>query len=273
MRKPGEQDEMRPQPQVVPKTYRAAGKLEGKCALITGGDSGIGRSVAVMFAMEGADVAIVYDKSDDDAQDTQRMVQRHGRRCVLIKGDVGDEKFCQRAIEQAARELGGVNVLVNNAAEQHPQKSIEDVSEDQLARTFRTNFYGYFFMAKHATKHLGEGDSIINVGSVTSFKGSDQLLDYSATKGAIAAFTRSLAEGLKDRKIRVNNIAPGPVWTPLITSTFDRKKLKEFGSDTLWQRPAEPGEIAATFVMLASDDGLFYTGQTFHPNGGTIVGS
>ena len=273
MRKPGDQAEMSPEPEVVPRGYRAAGKLAGKRALITGGDSGIGRSVAVLYAMEGADVAIVYDKSDDDARETERLVEAHGRKCLLLKGDVGDESFCRQAVERTVSELGGLNILVNNAAEQHPQESIADVTEDQLVRTFRTNFFGYFFMAKHALEHLGEGDSIINTGSVTAFKGNEQLLDYAATKGAIAAFTRSLAEQLKQKKIRVNNIAPGPVWTPLIPSTFDRKKVKEFGSDTLWERPAHPGEIAATYVMLASDDGLFYSGQTFHPNGGTIVAS
>lgn len=273
MDKPGEQDEMSPQPRVVPRSYRAAGKLRGKRALITGGDSGIGRSVAVLFAMEGADIAIVYDKSDDDARDTQQLVERHGRRCLLIKGDVGVESVCREAVERAVKQLGGLNILVNNAAEQHPQEDIEDITEDQLVRTFRTNFFGYFFMAKHALRHLAEGDSIINVGSVTAFKGSEALLDYSATKGAIAAFTRSLAEALKSRRIRVNNVAPGPVWTPLIPSTFDEDKLERFGKDTLWGRPAEPGEIATTFVMLASDDGLFYSGQSFHPNGGTIVAS
>jgi NAD(P)-dependent dehydrogenase (short-subunit alcohol dehydrogenase family) len=273
LEKPGDQSDMSPEPEVVPRSYRAAGKLNGKRALITGGDSGIGRSVAVMFAMEGADVAIAYDKSDDDAEATSRLIERQGRRCLKLKGDVGDEKFCREAVERTVRELGGLNILVNNAAEQHPQESIADVTEDQLVRTFRTNFFGYFFMAKHALEHMEEGDSIINTGSVTAFKGSEQLLDYASTKGAIAAFTRSLAEHVKQKKIRVNNVAPGPVWTPLIPSTFGKEKLKEFGAETLWERPAQPGEIAATYVMLASDDGLFYSGQTFHPNGGTIVAS
>lgn len=271
--KPGDQDEMTPEPQVVPKSYKAAGKLKGKRALITGGDSGIGRSVAVMYAMEGADVAILYNTNDSDAQDTKKLVEKHGRKCLVIKGDVGDEAMCRHAVQQTVSELGGLNILVNNAAEQHPQDSLGDITEDQLVRTFRTNIFGYFFMAKFALEHLREGDSIINTGSVTAFKGHEQLLDYAATKGAIAAFTRSLAENLKGKKIRVNNIAPGPVWTPLIPSTFDKKKVATFGQDTLWGRPAQPGEIAATFVMLASDDGLFYSGQTFHPNGGTIVAS
>ena len=273
LEKPGEQSDMTPVPEVVPRSYRAAGKLRGKVALITGGDSGIGRSVAVMFAMEGADVAILFDKSDDDARETKQLVEREGRKCLTLKGDVGDEAFCREAIDRTVKELGGLNVLVNNAAEQHPQESITDVTEDQLVRTFRTNFFGYFFMAKHALAHMSEGDSIINTGSVTAFKGSEQLLDYASTKGAIAAFTRSLAEHLKSKKIRVNNVAPGPVWTPLIPSTFPKQKVRSFGEDTLWERPAQPGEIAATYVMLASDDGLFYSGQSFHPNGGTIVAS
>ena len=273
MEKSGSQERMSPEPEVVPSGYRPAGKLQGKRALITGGDSGIGRSVAVMYAMEGADVAVVYHTSDDDANETKRIVEQHGRRCVLIKGDVGEEQFCAEAVKRAVKELGGLNVLVNNAAEQHPQASIEDITEEQLVRTFRTNIFGYVFMAKHALPHLNEGGSIINTGSVTAYKGKEQLLDYASTKGAIAAFTRSLAESLKEKKIRVNSVAPGPVWTPLIPSTFTRKELAQFGSDTLWERPAQPGEVAATYVFLASDDALFYSGQAFHPNGGTIVAS
>ena len=276
--KPGSQAKMggapgtdRREPVVVPESYKAAGKLAGKKAIITGGDSGIGRSVAVMFAMEGADVAIVYDKADDDAEKTRQMVEQHGRKCVLCKGDVGDESFCQQAVDKAVKELGGLNVLVNNAAEQHPRKEITDLPAEQLERTFRTNIFGYFFMAKAAVPHLGEGDSIINTCSVTAFKGMKVLLDYSSTKGAIVAFTRSLAENLKDKKIRVNSVAPGPVWTPLIPSTFPGDKVEEFGTDTTWGRPAEPGEIATSFVFLASDDGVFFSGQTLHPNGGTIV--
>ena len=269
--KPGDQDAMSPAPEVVPEGYKAAGKMAGMKALITGGDSGIGKSVAVLYAMEGADVAILYDKADDDARDTQSRVEQHGRRCVLLKGDVGDESFCKSAVQQTVEQLGGLNVLVNNAAEQHPQESIQDVTEEQLVRTFRTNFFGYFFLAKHAVPHLTEGDSIINTCSVTAFKGMPTLLDYSSTKGAIVAFTRSLAEHLKDKKVRVNSVAPGPVWTPLIPSTFPKEKVEKFGSSTIWERPAEPGEIATAYVFLASTDGVFYSGQTLHPNGGTIV--
>lgn len=269
--KPGEQDEMSPAPVVVPQSYRAAGKLAGKRALITGGDSGIGRSVAVMFAMEGADVAIVYDQADEDAQETRRLVESHGRRCETIKADVGSETECEQAVSRTVEALGGLNILVNNAAEQHPQESIADVTEEQLVRTFRTNFFGYFFMAKHAVKHLKEGDRIINSSSVTAYEGNPQLLDYASTKGAITAFTRSLAESLKEKKILVNAVAPGPVWTPLIPSTFPKKKVKQFGSDTTWERAAEPGEVAPAYVFLASEDGRFFSGQTLHPNGGRIV--
>ncbi len=269
--KPGDQDRMSPEPQVVPDGYQGAGKLQGKVALITGGDSGIGRSVAVLFAMEGADVAINYDKNDSDANDTKAMVEQHGRKCLLLKGDVGDESFCKSAVEKTVSELGGLNILVNNAAEQHPQKTITDITEEQLTRTFRTNIFGYFFMAKAAVPHLKEGDSILNTCSVTAFKGMPVLLDYASTKGAIVAFTRSLAENLKDKKIRVNSVAPGPVWTPLIPSTFPPDKVDSFGESTTWERPAEPGEIATSYVFLASRDGLFFSGQTLHPNGGTIV--
>ena len=271
--KPGSEAEMSPQPQVVPQGYKPAGKLEGKRAIITGGDSGIGRSVAVLYAKEGADVAIVYDKSDEDAEQTRQLVEAEGRRCIVIKTDVRDEANCKAAVDETVKKLGGLNILVNNAAEQHPQKSIVDVTAEQLRRTFETNFFGYFFMAKHAVPHLGEHDSILNTGSVTAYKGMAILLDYASTKGAITAFTRSLAENLKDKKIRVNCVAPGPVWTPLIPSTFPEEKLEDFGSDTIEERAAEPGEIATAYVFLASSDGVFYSGQTFHPNGGTIVAS
>ena len=268
---PGDQGDMDHDPVTVPDGYKPAGKLTDKVALITGGDSGIGRSVAALFALEGADVAVLYDKSDSDASDTKALVEKAGRKCLLLKGDVGDEAFCKHAVAQTVETLGRLNVLVNNAAEQHPQESIADVTEEQLTRTFRTNFFGYFFMAKHSVPHLKEGDSIINTCSVTAFEGHKDLLDYSSTKGAIVAFTRSLSANLKPRKIRVNSVAPGPVWTPLIPSTFPPDQLKKFGSSTLWERAAEPGEIATAYVFLASTDGVFYSGQTLHPNGGTVV--
>ncbi len=270
---PGSQQEMSPAPKVVPEGYKPAGKLAGKKALITGGDSGIGRSVAVMFAMEGADVAINYLSEDEDAQETKRLVEQYGRSCHLFPGDVTDEAFCKKTVDEAAAKLGGLNVLVNNAAEQHPREDIREITGEQLRRTFETNIFGYFHMAKHALEHLHAGDSIINTSSVTAYKGKAVLLDYASTKGAITAFTRSLAEGLKDKKIRVNAVAPGPVWTPLITSTFPPEKIETFGTNTIEKRPADPGDIAATYVFLASDDALFYSGQTFHPNGGTVVAS
>ena len=269
--KPGSQAQMDEQPKVIPESYRAAGKLDGKKAIITGGDSGIGRSVAVMYAMEGADVAIVYKDSDDDARETVRQVEEHGKRCLTFKGDVGDPSFCDDTVKQAVEKLGGLNVLVNNAAEQHPQEQITDISQQQLEQTFRTNILGYFHMARAAVPHLSEGDGVINCCSVTAFQGHPLLLDYSSTKGAIVSFTRALSNNLKEKKIRVNSVAPGPVWTPLIPSTFPPEKVEKFGGSTLWERPAQPGEIATSFVFLASDDGLFFSGQTLHPNGGTVV--
>jgi len=267
-RRPGHTEEMRPRPRDKVHEYRAAGKLQGRNALITGGDSGIGRAVAVAFAKEGADVAIVYLNEHEDAAETQRLVEKEGRRCVTIAGDVGDENFCKQAVEQTVRELGGLHCLVNNAAEQHPQESIEKITAEQLERTFRTNIFGYFFMVKHAMPHLKEGATVVNTTSVTAFRGSPQLLDYSATKGAILTFTRSLHQLLIKKKIRVNAVAPGPIWTPLIPSTFPPDKVKEFGSDVPMGRAGEPEEVAPCYVFLASDDSSYIAGQTLPPNGG-----
>ncbi len=269
---PGLRSEMTPQPRSDDPSYRGSGKLDGKVALITGGDSGIGRAVAIFFAKEGADIAILYLNEHDDAEDTKREVEAQGRRCLTVAGDVGDERFCQQSIEQTVRELGGLDVLVNNAAEQHPKESIEEISEDQLVRTFRTNIFGMFFMTKAALPHLKEGSAIINTTSVTAFKGSSHLLDYSATKGAIVAFTRSLSQGLAEKGIRVNSVAPGPIWTPLIPATFPEEAVANFGKDVPLQRPGQPEEVAPCYVFLASDDSSYMTGQTLHPNGGTVVG-
>ncbi|MBA2754975.1 MAG: glucose 1-dehydrogenase [Chloroflexia bacterium] len=271
-RQPGLESEMTPRPRADDRTYRGSGKLSGKVALITGGDSGIGRAVAIFFAREGADVAIAYLDEHGDAAEAKRLVEAEGRRCVTVAGDVGDEAFCRSVVGRAVSELGRLDILVNNAAEQHPQDSIEDITAEQLERTFRTNIFGMFFMTKAAMPHLGQGSAIVNTTSVTAFKGSPQLLDYSATKGAIVAFTRSLSQGLAEKGIRVNSVAPGPVWTPLIPSTFPEDKVSHFGEDVPLGRPAQPEEIAPCFVFLASDDSSYITGQTLHPNGGTVVG-
>jgi NAD(P)-dependent dehydrogenase (short-subunit alcohol dehydrogenase family) len=270
-RRPGKETEMRPRPKPILPQYKAAGKLEGKVALVTGGDSGIGRAVAIAFAKEGADVAIVYLDEHEDAQETQRLVRREHRKCLLIPGDIGDEQFCRDCVEQTVHKLSKLDILVNNAAEQHPQKSITDISAYQLERTFRTNIFSFFFMTKAALPHLKSGSTIINTSSVTAYRGSKELLDYSATKGAIVAFTRSLGESLAEKKIRVNGVAPGPVWTPLIPSTFPPEKVAQFGSDVPLGRAGEPAEIAPCFVFLASSDSSYMTGQMLHPNGGEVV--
>jgi NAD(P)-dependent dehydrogenase (short-subunit alcohol dehydrogenase family) len=269
--RPGREHRMKPRPKAEDEKHRGTGKLQGKVAIITGGDSGIGRAVAIAFAKEGADVAIVYLEEEKDAIETKRLVEEQGPKCLLIAGDVGDEEFCQKAAEQTVKEFGKIDLVVNNAAEQHPQESIEKITKEQLERTFRTNIFSFFFMTKAAMKHLKKGAAIINTTSVTAYKGSAHLLDYSSTKGAITAFTRSLSQALAHRGIRVNGVAPGPIWTPLIPSTFPAKKVETFGSDVPLGRPGQPEEIAPSFVFLASDDSSYMTGQILHPNGGTIV--
>ena len=268
---PGSQEQMSPQPNTIPPGYRGSGKLAGRVALITGGDSGIGRAVAVAYAKEGADVAIVYLNEHEDANETRRLVEETGRKCVLIAGDIGDEAFCKDAVQQTLSSLGHLEVLVNNAAEQHPQESILDISAEQLERTFRTNIFAMFFMVKAALPHLKEDARIINTTSVTAYRGSPQLLDYSSTKGAIVAFTRSLSQALAEKKILVNGVAPGPIWTPLIPSTFTEDKVESFGQSVPLKRPGQPEEVAPAFVFLASDGGSYMTGQVLHPNGGEII--
>jgi len=271
---PGRESQMTPRPEYQAPEYRGSGKLQDKVALITGGDSGIGRAVAVLFAREGADVAVVYLNEHDDARKTEKLIRAEGRRCLLISGDVGDPAFCKQAVEQTVRELGGLNILVNNAAEQHPVKKLEDIPVEQIERTFRTNIFAYFYMAQAALPHLKAGDAIINTTSVTAYRGSPHLLDYSATKGAITAFTRSLSIQLAQREtgIRVNGVAPGPIWTPLIPSTFDEKKVDEFGADVPLGRPGQPEEVAPAFVYLASEaDSSYVNGQIIHVNGGEVV--
>ena len=269
--RPGREHKMKPKPRSVGEERRRSGKLRNKAAIVTGGDSGIGRAVAIAFAKEGADVAIVYLEEEKDANETKRLVEEQGARCLLIAGDVGEEEFCQEAVEQTIKDFSGLDILVNNAAEQHPQDSIERINEKQLTKTFRTNIFSLFFMVKAALKHLKKGAAIINTTSVTAYKGSPRLLDYSSTKGAITAFTRSLSQGLADKGIRVNGVAPGPIWTPLIPSTFPAEKVETFGSDVPLRRPGQPEEIAPSFVFLASDDSSYMTGQILHPNGGTVV--
>lgn len=268
--KPGLESKITPKPEYEAPLYRGSGKLENKVALITGGDSGIGRSVAVLFAREGASVAIVYlPEEQPDAEETQSAVENEGRSCLLIAGDVRDAEFCSRAVEQTVREFGKLDILVNNAAIQQHQKSLEDITEEQFDRTFKTNIYGYFNMAKSALKHLKKGSSIINTGSITGLEGSKELLDYSATKGAIHAFTKSLAQNLVEKGIRVNCVAPGPVWTPLNPSDKSAKDVAEFGADTPMQRPAQPEEIAPAFVYFASEaDSSYVTGEVLTLLGG-----
>lgn len=270
-RQPGIESEMKPKPRAEDPQYKGSGKLMNKTALITGGDSGIGRAVAIMYAKEGADVAIVYLNEHKDAEETRRQVEEEGRRCLLIPGDVGDESFCKQAVEQTVNELGKLDILVNNAAEQHPQDSIEKITAEQLERTFRTNIFSQFFMTKAAMPYLKEGSAIINTSSVTAYRGSDHLLDYAATKGAIVTFTRSLATALAEKGIRVNGVAPGPIWTPLIPSTFSEDKVESFGSDVPLKRAGQPEEVAPSYVFLASDDSSYMTGQMLHPNGGGMV--
>lgn len=268
---PGRESEMTPRPKADDPQYRGSGKLQDKVALITGGDSGIGRAVAIFYAKEGADVAILYLNEHDDAKETKRLVEEQGRRAVTIAGDIGDENFCQQAVQQAVDALGKLDILVNNAAEQHPQESILDISKEQLERTFRTNIFGMFFMTKAAMNHLHEGSAIVNTTSVTAYKGNPTLLDYSSTKGAIVAFTRSLSQSLVKQGIRVNAVAPGPIWTPLIPATFPEDKVANFGKQVPMQRAGQPEELAPSYVFLASDDSSYISGQVIHPNGGTVV--
>jgi NAD(P)-dependent dehydrogenase (short-subunit alcohol dehydrogenase family) len=272
--KPGLESELEPHPEYLASGYRGSGKLEDKIALITGGDSGIGRAVAVLFAREGADVAIVYLSEHEDAEETRRAVEAEGRRALLIPGDVTDSSFCEEAVETTVRELGGLDILVNNAAYQEHLPSLEHITDEQLDRTFRTNIYGYFFMARAALKHLKEGSAIVNSGSVTGIQGSKELLDYASTKGAIHAFTKSLAQNLVERGIRVNAVAPGPVWTPLNPADQDPEKVEKFGTDVPMKRPAQPEEVAPAYVFLAAPVCSSYiTGEVLPVLGGETVGS
>ncbi|WP_255992214.1 SDR family oxidoreductase [Chitinolyticbacter albus] len=268
---PGIEAQMEPRPQSRMQGYRGSGKLQGQVALITGGDSGIGRAVAIAFAKEGADIAIVYLDEDGDAAETRDLVTQCGQRCILIKGDIADEAFCGESVALTVSELKRLDILVNNAGEQHPEASIADISSAQLLRTFQTNVFAMFHLVRAALPHLKQGGRIINTTSVTAYRGHEKLLDYSATKGAVVSFTRSLAKALIDEGVRVNAVAPGPVWTPLIPSTFSAEEVARFGSHALMKRPGQPDEIAPAYVFLASDDSSFMAGQVLHPNGGEVV--
>ena len=270
-KQPGIEAEMNPRPEFIKANYKAAGKLQDKVALVTGGDSGIGRAACIHFAKEGANVAIVYFNEDRDAEETRQLIEAEGRQCLLIKGDVKSAAFCRKAVQQTVKKLGKLNILVNNAGIQVPQKNPKAIDEKQLDDTFRTNIYAYFHFTTEALEYLHEGDCIINTTSVTAYRSSPNLIDYSSTKGAITSFTRSLATNLVDKKIRVNAIAPGPVWTPLIVSTFDEEKIKSFGSETAMKRAGQPSELGPAYVFLASDDASFITGQVIHINGGEVV--
>ena len=268
---PGDEHQMKPQPEIIRKNYKGSDKLLNKIALITGGDSGIGRSVAVHFAREGADIAIVYLEEDKDAEITKKLIEKEDRKCILFKGDISSKKFCETAIKKCVKHYGTLNVLVNNAAMHIPASNVEDISEKQLHQTFETNIYPYFYFVQAALPHLKDGDTIINTSSVTAYRGSDHLLDYSSTKGAITTFTRSLALMLAKKKIRVNGVAPGPIWTPLIPASFD--KVSDFGQDTLMKRAGQPSEVAPAYVFLASEDSSYITGQFIHINGGDSMES
>jgi NAD(P)-dependent dehydrogenase (short-subunit alcohol dehydrogenase family) len=271
LQQPGRETEMTPQPDSSVAEYKGSDKLKSKVAIITGGDSGIGRAVAIAFAKEGADIVIVYLEENEDANETKAKIEECGRRCVLAKGDVGNEEFCAEVVSKAVSTFGHLDIVVNNAAEQHVRESIEDIDSKQLEKTFRTNIFSMFYMVKAALPHLKKGARIVNTTSVTAYKGSPHLLDYSATKGAIVAFTRSLSLQLIERGILVNAVAPGPIWTPLIPATFPPEKVGEFGKDVPIKRPGQPDEVAPCYVFLASTDSDYMAGQVLHPNGGTIV--
>jgi NAD(P)-dependent dehydrogenase (short-subunit alcohol dehydrogenase family) len=270
---PGHESQLEPKPDWQPR-FKGSDRLKGKVALITGADSGIGRAVAALFAREGADVAILYLCEHDDAAKTKEIVEAEGRKAILIAGDLGDKKFCEDAVRRTVEELGRLDILVNNAGEQHPDKDIRDITEEQLKRTFQTNIFGMFFMTQAAEPHLQKGSAIINCTSETMYAGSKHLLDYSSTKGAITAFTRSLALNLVERGIRVNGVAPGPIWTPLnpMGGSFPEKVAK-FGKDTPMGRPGQPNEVAPSFLFLACEDSSYMTGQVLHPDGGDTTSS
>ncbi|MBJ6145362.1 SDR family oxidoreductase [Hymenobacter sp. BT559] len=269
---PGLENEMHPQPEYIRPNYRGSGKLEGKVALITGGDSGIGRAVAVHFAREEADVAISYKAEEQaDANETERLVQAEGRRCLHLPGDLRQADFCAAIVAKTVRELGQLNIVVSNAAEQFTSTNVAELPNEQFTDTFQVNFFPLVWVVKAALPHLHEGDSIIATSSINAYRGNQQLVDYSATKGAITAYIRSIAQQLAEKKIRANSVAPGPIWTPLIPASFPAEKVAEFGKDTTMKRPGQPSEVAPAYVFLASEDASYITGQAIHPNGGEVL--
>lgn len=270
-KQPGLEYKMNPLPEYVIKGYKGSGLLKDKTAIITGGDSGIGRAVAILFAEEGADVVISYLDEDRDAELTKAEVEKRGRKALLIKGDVSDSKHCKSIVSKTMKQFGKIDVLVNNAAIQFPKESLEEISDEQLQKTFATNIFSFFYLSREALPHMMKGSTIINSSSVTAYRGSDHLLDYSSTKGAIVSFTRSLSENLAPKGIRVNGVAPGPIWTPLIPASFSKEKVEGFGEDVPLKRPGEPSEVAPCYLFLASHLSSYMTGQFLHPNGGEII--
>jgi len=269
--RPGKESKMHPEPISDNPERKGSGKLDGKIAFITGGDSGIGKAVSILFAKEGADIIIVYLNEHDDANDTKAEVEKHGRKCLLLPADISKENNCNKVIQKAIKEFGRIDILVNNAALHWAAEKLEDISTEQLMKTFNTNFFSIFWITKYAMPFLKKGSSIINSASVTAYRGSATLIDYASTKGAIVAFTRSLSTNLAEKGIRVNGVAPGPIWTPLIASSFDGKRVAEHGSDVPMKRAGEPVEVAPSYLFLACDDSTYVTGQFLHPNGGEVI--
>jgi NAD(P)-dependent dehydrogenase (short-subunit alcohol dehydrogenase family) len=268
---PGKEYLMRPEPEFENPAYKASGKLIGKSAIITGGDSGIGKAAAIAFAKEGCNVTIIYFNEHTDAKNTREIIEKTGQQCFLINGDISKESFCRSAVKKTMKQFGKIDILVNNSAVQYPAESITQISAAQLEKTFRTNIFSMFYLTKHALPYLKEGSAIINTTSVTAYRGSENLIDYASTKGAIVSFTRSLSSSLSKKKIRVNGVAPGPIWTPLIPASFSSSHVESFGSDVPLGRAGQPYEVAPCFVFLASEDSSYMTGQILHPNGGEIV--
>lgn len=271
-KQPGIEAQMKPRPIFEDPTCKGCEKLKGKIALITGGDSGIGKAAAIAFAKEGADLAIIYYDEKEDAEETKKIIEQHKRRCVLIPGDITDDNFCKNSVQTTINEFGKLDIVVNNAAVQFPQNSIEDITNEQLQKTFATNIFSIFYITRAALAHLKPGAAIINTASITAYKGNPTLIDYSSTKGAIVAFTRSLSQSLITRQIRVNAVAPGPVWTPLIPASFSQQDVGKFGSDSTMGRPAQPVELASAYVFLASPEASYITGEIIHVNGGEFIG-